>query len=203
MDNKIEKMQERFKNHRLTLEMDTEQLKMYLFRDPEYFNLWQRWILTKNKLIVLGDAFDAIYHSGAFTSLEAIAGCNIHYFNEKCTADKDGQKQECYDDKIAIQSIREMAISRYDDEEIFEENDTEEAKIEKITCHIQGKFDDAFWEMPGSFGDEYSCVEWLREHGEKVGGCDWWEGLKITGLTNIPYWHLAAIKEAVRQMKEQ
>lgn len=195
---KLAEMQKQFKDHVLTVELDTDSTKIYLFKNPKNQNLWQRWILNNCRLIVMGDAYDSIYYSGAFDSLERIAGCNLGYFNSKCVADRDGWEQSKFDGDVAHKSVTQMAINYYQNKDLFKESQTDKEKIEAINEYLDKEY---YFEIPSSFDGQMDFDELMNEHGHSIGGPDWWEAVQSTKLNYHPYWHLAAIKEAVKQLQ--
>lgn len=196
---KIENFQKKFISHKLTIELESEKLKMYTFKNPENSNLWQRWIITNNTLVVFGDAYESIYQSGAFGSLEEIADCNLGYFSSKCVADRDGYRQSKFDADEATESIHQMIVNMFEDSEIFEEVEEIESKLNKIEKHIEKEHGEYDYEIPKFFNDEFETVLWLRENHHAVGH-DWWDGLNLNKKNNHPFWHLGAIKEAAKQL---
>lgn len=197
---KLAEYQKEFANHKLTVEVETEKVKMYTFKNPEKSNLWQRWIITNNTLVVIGDAYESIYQSGAFESLKSIADCNLSYFSGKCVADRDGYQQSKFDGDKATECIHQMIIDRFEDLEIFEEDANIESKLSIIEKHIEKENNEYDYEIPRGFHDEYDTVIWLRENHHAIGH-DWWDGLNLNKKNNHPFWHLGAIKEAVKQME--
>lgn len=198
---KLDRIQKDFENHVLTVEIETDNLKVYWFKRPDSFDLAQRWVFMGNKLVVVGDCYDSIYSGGPFRSIEEAARCNLSYFSEKCSADRDGHYQSKFDSEAATESIHEAIVCQFEDEDIFEEGDELETKLSAIETYIDETTDEYHTEIPRYFEDEYETVIWLRNNPHFV-GCDWWDGLSLNKKNRHPYWHLAAIKEAAKQLSQ-
>lgn len=221
MKKAIEKFKEQFVHHELTTIVDTDDVKIYEFRNPKNSNLWQKWILHHNRLIVVGDAYDAIYHSGAFESLESISSCNFGYFNNKCVSDKDGYDQSVFDSDTAVKSVHRCVVYCKETEiEYFKKENPEheltildisKKKVDiyditadfLIAMHLHNKGKDKWdrTDVPSHFDNSHEVSDWCYDNEELVGQ-DWWEGFSTNEITNVPFWHLAAIKVAVEKMKQ-
>lgn len=207
MEEKLNKIIEGFKDHVLTTLVDTEDVKIYEYRNPNNSNLWQKWILTQGRLIVVGDAYDAIYYSGAFGSLESIASCNLGYFNSKCVADKDGRNQSTFDSDIAVKSViqnirymHEEGLGEYFEKLISDVTDSDVRKyVDKVLNKAKDSWDE--YEIPDYFEHGYQVGEWCSEN-EFLVGQDWWDGFDTEKLTNTPFWHLGGIKSAVSKIQQ-
>lgn len=199
MNTKLDTFRKDFEDHVLTTLHESEDLKVYHFANPYRISLWQRWIFTGSKLIVTGDCYDSIYSNGPFQSIESAARCNLSYFSGKCSADRDGYRQSKFDGEVATESIHEMICQNFEDLALFEESDPTEDKLEAIERHLENCDDVWQSEIPRHFEDEFDTVTWLRENTHIVGD-DWWDGISLNAVNNHPYWHLAAIKEAAKQL---
>lgn len=199
MITKLDTFRKDFEGHVLTTLHESDDLKVYHFANPDKFSLWQRWIFTGSKLIVTGDCYDSIYSNGPFQCIESAASCNLSYFSGKCSADRDGYSQSSFDGEVATESIHEMICQNFEHLSLFEESDPTEDKLEAIVKHLEDRDDVWQSEIPRHFEDEFDTVIWLRENTHIVGE-DWWDGISLHAVNNHPYWHLAAIKEAAKQL---
>lgn len=195
----IEEIQKIFVNHKLIIEVDLPEVKIYLFKNPENSNLWQRWILNNNVLFITGDAYEAIYKSHAFNSLQSIAECSIGYFNDKCLADYRGRYQSEFDNNKVLESIVSNVLAYNEEIEIDESKDLE-FQIKEINEYFSKKEEKYFVDIPTYFSNEHEVYNFMNDYGRDFCGDDWWDGFQSTSLTINPYWHLAAIKEAVKQL---
>ena len=186
-----------FDKFRLLKLLDTTKIKMYRFADPESNNLSQNWIIEGGRVIVTGDAGDAIYAGGGFGSLDKIANSSIQYFTGKCIASVNGRSQSKWDSDVATESIHYMIFEHFEEKLNYCEDDPSEIKLSMIE-----DFTDSSWGeyIPRSFDDEWDTVTWLREHSEHI-GFDFTEELYFTEKTNEPFWHLAAIKKGALQKR--
>lgn len=200
MNEKLEEVKTYFKNHIFKTVLENEQVKIYEFNNPKNGNLSQTWILRNNVLIVHGDAYDSIYVGGSFDSLESIAECNVGYFSSKCKSDKDGLDQSVFDSDECTENIHELIFNYFEDNVELSKEMTLEEKLTKIEDYIEKKQNVHRPSIPRYFDDEYEAVIWIRENNELVGQ-DWWDGFKMKKKNMNPFFHLAAIKVAVDQMK--
>ena len=202
---KIEEVKERFKDHELKEILITENLKVFEFRQPNTSNLFQRWIIDRGSLIVQGDCYDAIYRwNERRISLKFLAGCNLSYFSEKCTADKDGRNQEVFDREGSTDQLKEIAVNHiydtYIENKEFDEIDFEELSLDdkleicmKVVCKETDMYE---WEFNDLFNHEFEYEVYdTMSNNEKIFGVDSWE-YNFTRKTYTPFFHLAALRVA-------
>lgn len=206
----VDKIKELFKDHVLTEVLNTPELKVFDFRVGNTMNLYQRWIIDRGTLIVQYDCWDAIYRwNNSSISLAFLAKCNVHYFSEKCLADKDGCNQTEYNAEHAEELMKEIACDNifHANYENLEDISDEQWKLleldEKLNLVIpillQESQDFDEWDLKNGFfyhEFESDAVNFMMqtEH-EIMFGCDAWE-YSLTRLTQIPYLHLGALRMA-------
>lgn len=206
----FEEIKRRFKDHELTEVLNTENIKVFNFRNKNGdSNCFQRWIIDRGTLIVTGDNYSSIYRwNDSSISLKFLAGCNLGYFSEKCQADKDGSRQKTYDADRAAQYLKDIAVDRiYDDSENELEIEEEkwkslnlEGKLKVVSPIICRELDIEDYEIDGIFYHEREseAFDFLRKtENEFMFGIDGWEygnGLEV--LTMTPKMHLAALSVA-------
>lgn len=109
-----------FKNHVATLVTLTAQSfegaafanafnppNMLIWREPNSSNFSTRYIIYGNTLLVFGDIGEAAYCWSQAISWEFITGCDWHYFMGKCRASEAGRNFTDWDDKKAIDELKE------------------------------------------------------------------------------------------------
>ena len=200
----LEETIKRFDKHELKEILNTEDLKVFTFREPGTNNLFQKWIIDYNSLIVKGDCFDAIYSWGGKISLDFLANCSLDYFSSKCLADRHGYEQSEFDHNGYEQKMKSIAIEHISSEFNLPEEHlgfdelSDDIKFEKCKqvylsnsseMYSEWEFDDLF-----QHDTENSVHEAMSQH-PGIFGEDTWE-YNFIAKTITPYFHLAALKSA-------
>lgn len=122
-----------FDDHEVQTVLDTPQVTKYRFfkRSAEgkvSSTYYIEFILTGGALIVLGDCYEAIYLFGTTLDREFCRGMDLDYFHSKCRASGEGTDFSSWNERTAIDGIREelfeFAENRYNDSQ--EDEDSEE-----------------------------------------------------------------------------
>lgn len=201
----MKNIEKQFEKHVLTTVLNTDNIKVFDFkREDGNINMYQRWIIDHGTLIVLGDCHNAIYKwNEKSVSLEFLASCDLGYFSSKCLADKDGYDQKVYDADEACIILKNIAseriLSNYDDFTDTEfQNLNDDERFELVKHIIKDELN--IRDVVSLFYHDtiQSAYDFLSESdNEFMFGCDGWEyGHELMQLTNIPKWHLSALRVA-------
>lgn len=201
----MENLEKRFDSHILTTIINTEKFKVFEFRrENGSVNLYQRWIIDRGTLIVLGDCHNSIYKwNDSQITLAFLAKCNLDYFSSKCIADKDGSDQKVYDADDASIKLKEIAsdhiLENYDEFVDINWVDMDgESRFKLITPIIEqaldiSDIDSLFYNE--TIQDAYAFL--VKSEHEFMFGCDGWEYCNgLMQLTNVPKMHLSALRVA-------
>jgi hypothetical protein len=147
--NDVDQLKERFKDHVLKEVLNTDKIKVFDFRKSDGSTwCYQRWIIDLGTLIVQGDNYEAIYRwNPTNVTLKFLANCGLGYFSEKCRADKDGDRQEVFDDNYAADFLKSIAVENiYQNGDIDIEPDewerlSNEKKLEVVKPFIMDRLD--------------------------------------------------------------
>jgi len=204
-EKEFEKIKAKYKDHVLVEILNTEKTKIFEFKNENSYTHYQRWIIDKGTLIILGDNYDSIYRwNDSSLSLKFLANCDLYYFSSKCVADKDGSNQKTYDSVKAEEALKKIAIDRIYDNEIDEIENWEtlsfKNQFEIVQPYILKNLDIEEYELEKVFYTEnvYDAVEILmKKENEFMFGIDGWEySNDLETLTFTPKFHLAALKVA-------
>lgn len=82
-------------------------IELLRWRRPASGTFSVDYLIYGNTLFVAGDIGGAAYRWGQQVTFEWLAGCDLHYFAEKCEASETGRDFEYWDEDTAKQRIEE------------------------------------------------------------------------------------------------
>lgn len=213
-ESKLLRIEEKFQDHVLTEIVNTDNIKVFDFKKPGTNTYSQQWIISGGRLIVTGDCYDSIYKWSSPIDLNFLSGCNLSYFSEKCTADKDGRNQTHYDDDHASLYMKRLACDNMFDkideymttdahEEKFDLDDKKwnefsiDDKFEMVREFMEEEVDD-YTDVDSMFFRENAidAVEFMTNNEFMFGEEAWEHETNLLTHTITPFHHLAALRVA-------
>ncbi len=151
--------------------------------------------------MVWGDCYEATYqwnHQKGF-DLAWISRCDQTYFITKCRASPEGRDPTVFDCNTLHKNMKDyFADSCMSKKPMCPKGECE-------CCDTRRKEEKLFDENGGwrNMEDEFTWVYWLRDNGDEVFGCDWWEsvpgGKKLSPCIEL---HLEGLKAAFESLKK-
>lgn len=105
-----------FKNHVAKLSYhwpqpaDGTRIETLDWRQPDNSNYAMRYMIVDGLLVVTGDLGCAAYQWSGTLSFATLATYDFYYFMEKCIASEMGRRFQMWDDKTAIEKLKEHLI---------------------------------------------------------------------------------------------
>jgi hypothetical protein len=188
-----------FKNHVAKYEKHSNTLETLEWKNPETTDMAIWYVRQHGTLMVWGDCYDAIYQWYPNTSLKAISRYGESYFISKCQASPHGRDPSVFDRETLEKNMKE----HFADSCTYKQPMCPEGECE--CCDTRRKEEKLFEEYGGwqAMSDEFEWVTWLRENGDEVFGCDWWESIPSDkALGPCIHLHLKGIKAAMAQLEK-
>ena len=166
---------------RKDVNMPKVDIEVLTWKKPGSYNYYVKFMVVGNTLFVYGDLGEAIYQWSEGITFEWLSNLDLPYFAGKCQASEVGRDFKEWNERKALE-----ALKHFEKQEYFKWSDLNEE---------DGK---------GSLYDKREWEEWLREHGHKVLGEDYWDWAYVIGndINTRCVYHFMGLQMAMKQIKE-